>query len=68
LVRLDGTYWDLNAGDSLADLQQRWSAGDPEMERLLAATTVWSGGQRLAPEATLSAGMVLDLVLALAGG
>jgi hypothetical protein len=38
------------------------------MERLLAATTVWSGGQRLAPEATLSAGMVLDLVLALAGG
>ena len=68
LVRLDGTYWDFNAGDSLADLQQRWSAGDTDMERLLAATTVWSGGQRLAPEATLSAGMVLDLVLALAGG
>jgi len=68
LVRLDGTHWPLNEGDTLADLHQRWAAEDPELARLLAATTVWSGGRRLAPDAPVSAGMVLDLVLALAGG
>lgn len=68
LVCLDGTHWPYVVGNSLADLQQRWSAEHPELEQLLAATTVWSGGRRLAPEMKLSPGMVLDLVLALAGG